>query len=641
MRSVRGRFDLDRVLEYSRGIVSALPDATVLVVGADETLWIAEGELLGRNGYPNRAIAGRTLSQILPAETSEMLRARFNVALSGELQSFDYRTVDGRAICWIQLTPMYLGGDEPAAVLAVIQDVTERHQLTTELGAERDRLQLAEEMASFGHWELDLETQTVTLSDGSLRLLGIAGPSAIGLDTVLEYIDPPSRQKIVDTLGGASDSGVSQRECDLHSADGTVRRVLMRGRRGVDAYGRKIVTGATIDITELRAAEQKGLESETLLRQGFDASPIGMALTHPLDGRYVRVNDAFCRLVGRTRNELLGLAFEDVTHPDDAAQERAALQEMQLGTRAHVELEKRYARPDGTIVWVSLHVVPVHGPDARISAFFTQVIDQTARREREQALIEEAADVERLATLRSALADDRLVLHAQPIIELRTSQVVQQELLVRLERPDGEILLPREFLPVAERFGSIQQIDRWVTQRAIELAGGGAPVQVNLSAASVGDRELLELIRVNLECTGADPALLVFEVTETALMADLDGGREFAEGLHRLGCRFALDDFGTGYGTFTYLKHIPIDYVKIDMEFVRDLATSDADARLVGAIVTMARDLGKVTVAEGVEDAATLERLRTLGVDYAQGYYIGRPAPISLRREPAAAAVTR
>jgi EAL domain-containing protein (putative c-di-GMP-specific phosphodiesterase class I) len=120
----------------------------------------------------------------------------------------------------------------------------------------------------------------------------------------------------------------------------------------------------------------------------------------------------------------------------------------------------------------------------------------------------------------------------------------------------------------------------------------------------------------------------VFEVTETAMMANVDRGRAFAEALRELGCRFALDDFGTGYGTFTYLKHIPADYLKIDIEFVRELPGSEADLRLVRAIVHMARELGKKTIAEGVENGEALAQLRSLGVDHAQGYHIGRPAPV-------------
>ena len=153
-------------------------------------------------------------------------------------------------------------------------------------------------------------------------------------------------------------------------------------------------------------------------------------------------------------------------------------------------------------------------------------------------------------------------------------------------------------------------------------------VEANLSARSVGNFALLPLIERELRDSGADPANLVFEITETALMGDIEKGEAFAHGLADIGCGLALDDFGTGFGSFTYLKALPIGYLKIDIEFVRDLDSSPANQHLVKAIVNLARSFGHRTIAEGVEDERTLELLREYGVDFAQGYFLGRPAPI-------------
>lgn len=620
--------DLACAVEYCRALVSALPEATVMVVGADETVWAAEGKLLERNGHDPATLNGRRLRDILPPSTSAALRDRFHATLTGGTQSFDYRTADGQTLCWIHETPMYLGDESPAAVIAVLQDVTQRHRLTAELQTERERLKRAEEMARCGHWELDVQSGMVTLSEGALRLLEREAATNMSLNDLLRHFNHSDRQRVITSLWKASDSGMGECECDLHGRDGTRRRILMRGTRTLDATGREVIAGTTIDISEVRAAEQARSESEALFQQGFDRSPIGMALTDPDTGRYLRVNGALCRLLGRSREELLALCFADVSHPDDAALSEAGLLEMISGEATELDYEKRYLRPDGSLVWAALHVMPVYGRGHEVRAFFSQVVDLTAHKEREQQLMQDAAEFERLAEIRAALAEGRLVLDAQPIMDLQSGELVQQELLVRLRERDGRIIPPADFLPVAERHGAITEIDQWVTHQAVELAAGGHSVEVNLSAASVGDERLLLAIRDSLRQSGADPALLVFEVTETALMADLERGRRFAVALRELGCQFALDDFGTGYGTFTYLKHIPIDNLKIDIEFVRDLLSSEDDERLVRAIVTMARDLGKKTTAEGVEDAATLDRLRELGVDYAQGYHIGRPAAI-------------
>lgn len=154
------------------------------------------------------------------------------------------------------------------------------------------------------------------------------------------------------------------------------------------------------------------------------------------------------------------------------------------------------------------------------------------------------------------------------------------------------------------------------------------PVQANLSATSLDDPTLPHLVEQLLDETGADPATIIFEITETALLSSEVNADRFAVRVHELRCRLALDDFGTGYGGFTYLKHLPIDELKIDMELVRDATTNSASRHVIDAVVSLARGFGLHTVGEGVEDQATLDALKELDVDYAQGYFLGCPAPI-------------
>jgi EAL domain-containing protein (putative c-di-GMP-specific phosphodiesterase class I) len=230
-----------------------------------------------------------------------------------------------------------------------------------------------------------------------------------------------------------------------------------------------------------------------------------------------------------------------------------------------------------------------------------------------------------------ALAEDRLVLHAQPIVDLRTGQTVQQELLLRMTERDGQIVPPGEFLPVAEKYALIGELDWWVIKQATRLAGEGCPVQANISARSVGDHDVLEHIERCVQQNAVAPGLLVFEITETAILEDQQAAQTFVERLRALGCKVALDDFGTGYGTLTYLKQIPVDFIKLDIEFVRDLVSSSASRHVVQAVVGLARDFDVQTVAEGVEDAETLELLARFGVDFAQGFHIAHPEPFDKR----------
>ncbi|MEA2294853.1 MAG: hypothetical protein QOE86_2492 [Solirubrobacteraceae bacterium] len=235
--------------------------------------------------------------------------------------------------------------------------------------------------------------------------------------------------------------------------------------------------------------------------------------------------------------------------------------------------------------------------------------------------------------IRDALATDGFVLHEQPILRLADGQVDRAELLIRMIGAGGEAIPPAAFLPVAERYDHIRDIDRWVVSHAVALLalrqaqGSAIGASINLSGPSIGDASVVDFILAEIANAGVDPSSLMFEVTETTAIGNLDRARVLAQQLSELGCDFALDDFGAGFGSFAYLKHLPLDVIKIDGEFIRSLTRSTQDQVTVRAIVDIAKGLGKQTVAEFVEDAATLELLRRLGVDAAQGYHIGRPRP--------------
>jgi diguanylate cyclase (GGDEF)-like protein len=236
--------------------------------------------------------------------------------------------------------------------------------------------------------------------------------------------------------------------------------------------------------------------------------------------------------------------------------------------------------------------------------------------------------------IQDALERDRFVLHLQPILELASGKVSHGELLLRMRGDRGKLIAPGAFLPAAERFGLIHAIDRWVVQEAIRMIAGAAPGQaprlgVNLSGESVvGDPELLSMIERELDNAAVDPANLIFEITETAAIANMAEATRFAQGLTNLGCSLALDDFGTGFGSFYYLKHLPVRYVKLDGEFIHNLPRNPIDEHMVRAIVGVAHGLGIQTVAESVADDETIEMLHHHGVDFAQGFHIGRPAPV-------------
>lgn len=236
-----------------------------------------------------------------------------------------------------------------------------------------------------------------------------------------------------------------------------------------------------------------------------------------------------------------------------------------------------------------------------------------------------------LARLRRALAEDLFVLHYQPIVSLASGAVSHHEALLRLaDGLDEELVAPGCFLPAAERYGLVLQIDRMVLRKTIcllgaQLADRCTPVAVNLSALSVTAADTLRHIEALLAMHDVDPGRLILEVTETAAISDMAKASEFCRGVQRLGCGVALDDFGSGFGSFRYLKRLPFDYLKIDGDFIEALPRSHKDQLVVQALVRVAEGMGKRTIAEYVSGQDTIALLRSYGVDYAQGFAIGRP----------------
>jgi EAL domain-containing protein (putative c-di-GMP-specific phosphodiesterase class I) len=227
-----------------------------------------------------------------------------------------------------------------------------------------------------------------------------------------------------------------------------------------------------------------------------------------------------------------------------------------------------------------------------------------------------------------SLACDRLRVQAQPIIGVFSGEVHAVELLVRIAADDGRLLLPEAFLPAAERHGLMPRIDRLMVEHAAALSSCGRAVNVNLSATTIADGAFFDDVVATMRRHRAEPSKITFEITETAATTDLLSAARLGTKLETHGFRIAIDDFGSGWGAFRYLRLLPVSVIKIDREFIRDLARRPKAARLVRGVVDLARGLGHRTVGEGVEDGATLAKMRAIGIDYAQGFYLGPPRPV-------------
>lgn len=238
----------------------------------------------------------------------------------------------------------------------------------------------------------------------------------------------------------------------------------------------------------------------------------------------------------------------------------------------------------------------------------------------------ELPDLEMLRRVRDALYGDDFSLYAQPIFELSNGRVIRHELLLRMHE-NGRVLGASQFLDLIETYGPIREVDRWVVRAAAGLAGTGWRVNVNLSDHSI-DGEFPEFVRARLASEGVLPGGIVFEVKEAQLVRDHGASREFAWAVRELGCGLALDDFRDGERDHTFVRDLPISYLKIDGALTGKVVRDRASREVVRAIVRLAAEWEQLTVAEQVEDVATLQTLEELGVDQAQGFALGTPAPL-------------
>lgn len=497
-------------------------------------------------------------------------------------------------------------------VRGTMQDVTERCRAQAEIRLQAHLLDavdvtvIATDLAGvITHW-----------NHGAQRMLGWERRAALGRQITELTAVAGQLGTTADVLDEIRRAGQWEGKVEVSRRDGTtfpgyVRAALFHDLDGADAG----IVGVGVDVTAQIETERRLRAASDYQRAITDNMGEGL-YTLDMEGRLIYLNRAGEEMLGWRSFELEGAVMHDITGGP------------RLDGTAGRSDEHVFVRRDETELPVELTAAPFETADG-VRGTVVVFKDITERKERERELERQVERISWVGRLRAALAEDRFELHAQPIVDLTTGETVQHELLIRMRQEDGTLVAPGQFLPTAERFGLIGEIDRWVTTRGIGHAASGRPVELNLSAHSLGDPDLLNLIRAELRRTGADPALLAFEITETAVVQDTAAAEWFIRRLRELGCRVALDDFGTGYGGFTYLKCLPITDLKIDIEFVRDLTESRASQEVVRAVVSLARGFGQQTVAEGVEDRSTMDLLRELGVDRAQGFAIARPAPVA------------
>jgi PAS domain S-box-containing protein len=511
----------------------------------------------------------------------------------------------------------------PSRLVGSVQDITELTDSQRETAESLTLMETLQSTAPVGFGFVDREFRIVRVNERLLEIVGSHDEDPVGR-TISELVP-----EVWDQVGSiyrdvlATGRSHTNVEIDWEGIEPRDRRSLLANyypvRIGTEVIGVGVVL---VDITELEEARDFRSAVMDTIVEGL----------YVLDGegRLTFMNAAASRLLGWTEAELRGRSMHEAVHFQHAdgsphSERDCELLKVRTEGRPVRMSHEAFTCKDGTICPVAYSAAPLMAGTG-VGGVVVVFRDTRLENAEEDKARRELDALVWVGRIRDALDEDRLVLYSQPIVPL-TGGLPRQELLLRIAGADGEIFPPGIFLPVAEKYGLIGEIDRWVIAEAIRLAAAGQRVEANLSAESIGNLDMLALIEKEIRDSGADPANVVFEITETALMENVYAGEAFTRGLSKLGCQVALDDFGTGFGGFTYLKRLPIDYLKIDADFVLDLATDRANQYLVRAIVGLAKDFGYQTIAEGVEDAETLALLKDSGVDFAQGFHLGRPSP--------------
>jgi PAS domain S-box-containing protein len=619
---------------FCRAALAGVPGGTVVVFDAELRVRFAEGESLSLAGLGS--MVGRRLPDVLPAASWELLRAPYEAALGGRTSTCDFTA--GAMLLSIHVSPFALV-ELGRAGLAVSREVGEQRRVESAVVVGEGAVWASEELfrAAFEHAPLGisvigLDGRRLRVNDACCRIAGYSREEMVGSD-LGDFTHPEDvardQQFLAAAVAGEGDH--LEREKRYLHKDGSVLWVQAQSEMVRDGLGNPLFVVAHIqDISDRRVAREQRRGSDRTLRAVIDHSPAVICVKNR-NLRFELVNREFEEWCDLPSEQILGHTAEELA-VGPIAESGRAMDEQVLESGEASQKEEMLVRGDQQRAFLTLRF-PLFDDDLAVQSVCSMSTDITERRD------EERTRQERLqcsVEIHAALAQDRFVLHGQPIMNLVSMKVEQAELLLRMRDADGsdKLLAPGAFLPAAERFDQIGLIDEWVLDRAVELAAAGHRVEVNLSAKTISDPRQIDRIEQVVIQSGAAPQNLIFEITETAAAENLEAARAFAVRLRQLGCAFALDDFGIGHGTFTYLQHLPVDYLKIDLAFVRELLRGDSNRDVVLAIIGVAEQFGIKTIAEGIEDQATLDELRRLGVDYAQGYWIGRPVALDQLWKP-------
>ncbi|HEX3063155.1 MAG TPA: EAL domain-containing protein, partial [Usitatibacter sp.] len=668
-------------LARERGLLEAVLDnlaSAFFLVSADGAMLRWNASLAAALGYTDAQIARmRPADFVSPADRAEVQAAIRDVLEEGREIALEAEIVDSAGnVRPYALTgrPLVLGDDR--YMIGVAGDITLRRRTERQMARAKERLDLALSGSRLALWDWDLRNDKVYFNESWTALLGgdpreltCSGPE------VASWNHPADRQMFAAALGNAM-KGVSEGfDCEYRVANaaGTWTWIHSRGKvtQRDDSARASRMTGTSTDVTKRKLAEERaeylatrdaltGLPNRVLLHDRLEQcifnaarNQVGFAFMFIDLDRFKTINDSLGHQVGdellkrvasrltacvratdtvaRLGGDEFAVILENLDDDDDEGAQQVA-EKMIAAMGAPMLIESQHL---STSCSIGISLYPNDGRDSQALMKNADVAMYYAKekgRNNYQFFSQDmnARAQERLSVenyLRLALRRNELVLHYQPRVKIATGELVGVEALVRWQHPRRGLLMPNRFIGVAEDSGLIVPIGEWVLDNAcrqIREWQAKAPelkLAVNLSVGQVADGErLCRAVEAALRSSGISARTLELELTESHLMQDIAEKSAFLQRLGDLGVGLAIDDFGTGYSSLSYLKSLPVDSIKIDSSFVRDIGADPNDEAIIRAIVAMAHSLHLSVVAEGVERPDQLAALRELGCDEYQGF---------------------
>ena len=641
-------------------------------------------------GIAPKDLIGRKLGELVPNEYAELVTDNIRRRLVGEpaAERYEIELVGAQGqVSRLELatTPLNLGGSPALLVTAI--EMTPRRSSPAQ---SQDRSRALATLDSIGEGVIttDARGRIDYMNQGAETLTGLSGAAAGGklLSDVVTLVDEGSRKALGDPVRQSLATGARVtlgRRALLLSKQGSNEFSIELSAAPIRAANQEI-TGAVIilhDVTEMSGIARQmsyqashdaltGLvnrrEFERRLQEALEVAHGGRT-SHVLCyldlDRFKAVNDTCGHLAGDNMLREIATLLKDQVRDSDTVGRLGGdefgllLVGCPLEKARQIAEDVNHAINDYRFVWkdkifsvgVSIGLIEIGQESGTLddvmsaadSACYIAKKQGTMHvhvySSRDEAAARHRGEIQWLQKLQIALRDNRFELYVQPIVATAEGPSTGPALEVFVRMMDGEAAAvgPSQFLKTAERYRLMPLVDRWVVQTALAAIGRGGlkvpegrSIAINIAGQTLGDTQFLEFVVDCFDRTGVAPSQICFEVTENSVVSNLDYARRFIGVLHGMGCKFALDNFGSGLGSFSNLKTLAMDYLKIDGSFMRNIARDTVNQAMVTAMIKLARTLDFKTIAEQVEDQASLEAARKMGIDFIQGYIIGRPQPM-------------